>query len=293
VSRVRRWSWVNGGLRLWAAAVFVFLFAPIVTAVVYSFNKGVLGRQSSSFTGFTTHWYPDAWAQGELRHVVGVSFRVAIATAVLATVLGTITGLVLGRRRGVIPLLLEVLVYLLLIVPEIVLAVSLLLFYSKSGIGLGLWPLVFAHSPFTIALVAIIVRSRVVALDRATEDAAADLGAGAWRTFWDVTFPQLRPAMVAGAILAFTFSFDDLVISLFLSTPTVTTLPVFLFGTVKTGVRPDVYAIAAMMLAFTLVMLSASAILYRWQSRRSGAASRLATVLGGGAEAPAPAATVA
>jgi ABC-type spermidine/putrescine transport system permease subunit II len=287
VSRVRRFSWVNGALRLWALAVLVFLFAPIVTAVVYSFNKGSLGRQTAAFTGFTTHWYPDAWANGELRHVVGVSFRVAIATAVFATVLGTLTGLVLGRRRGVIPLLLEVLVYLLLIVPEIVLAVSQLLFYSKSGIGLGLWQLVAAHSPFTIALVAIIVRSRVVALDRATEDAAADLGAGAWRTFWDVTFPQLRPAIIAGLILAFTFSFDDLVISLFLSTPTVTTLPVFLFGTVKTGVRPDVYAIAAMMLAFTLVTLGGAALLYRWQSRRSGTATRLTTVLGGGEAVPA------
>lgn len=281
MSRLRRWSWVNGTLRLWAIAVFAFLFAPIVTAVVYSFNRGVLGRQTSSFTGFTTHWYPDAWANGELRHVVGVSFRVAIATALLATVLGTITGFALGRRRGrVIPFALEALVYLLLIVPEIVLAVSLLLFYSKAGVALGLWPLVAGHSPFTIAVVAIIVRSRVVALDRATEDAAADLGAGPWRTFWDVTFPQLRPAMLAGAVLAFTFSFDDLVISLFLTTPTVSTLPVYLFGTVRLGVRPDVYAIAAMMLAFTLVMLAIAAALYRWQSRRSGAGSRLTTLLG-------------
>jgi ABC-type spermidine/putrescine transport system permease subunit II len=281
VSRTRRWSWVNAGLGLWAVLVFAFLFAPIATAVIYSFNQGVLGRQTSTFTGFTTHWYRDAWANGELRHVVGVSFKVAIATSVLATVLGTITGYVLGRPRGrVLPVVLEALVYFLLIVPEIVLAVSMLLFYSKAGIALGLWPLVAGHSPFTIAVVAIIVRSRVVALDSATEDAAADLGAGSWRTFWDVTFPQLRPAMLAGAILAFTFSFDDLVISLFLTTPTVSTLPVFLFGTAKTGVRPDVYAIAAMMLAFTLVVLTASGLVYRWQARRSGASSRLTSVLG-------------
>jgi len=287
VRLIRRRSWVDGTLCLWTIAVFAFLFAPIVTAVLYSFNRGVLGKQTSSFTGFTTHWYPDAWANGALRHVAGVSLRVALATAVLSTALGTITGFALGRRRGrFVPLALEALVYLLLIVPEIVLGISLLLFYSKAGIGLGLWPLVAGHSPFTVAVVAIIVRSRVVALDRATEDAAADLGAGPWRTFWDVTFPQLRPAMLAGAILAFTFSFDDLVISLFLTTPTVSTVPVYLFGTVRLGARPDVYAIAAMMLAFTLVMLAASGLLYRWQARRSGAATQLTNVLASGNTAP-------
>jgi ABC-type spermidine/putrescine transport system permease subunit II len=283
--RVRRLRLIDGALGLWTTLVFVFLFAPIVTAVLYSFNKGVLGRQSSDFTAFTTAAYPDAWHNGALRHSITISFEVALATAVIATVLGTVSGFVLGRHRGrFIGGLLEALVYLLLIVPEIVLAVALLVFYSKLGISLDLWTLVAAHTPFTIALVALIVRSRVVTMDHATEEAAKDLGAGRLHVLWDVTLPQVRPAVLVGALLAFTFSFDDLVISLFLTTPTVTTLPVYLFGTVQLGVRPDVYAIATLMLGFTLVVLGLGGALYLWQLRREGRSASLAGVLGGGAE---------
>jgi len=164
---------------------------------------------------------------------------------------------------------LEVLVYLLLVVPEIVLAVALLLWYTKLHVNLGMATLIAGHTPFTIALVSMIIRSRVVALDRSVEEAAADLGANRWRTLRDVVFPQLRPAMVASLILAFTFSFDDVVISLFLSTPTVTTLPVYLFGTVRLGTTPAAYAIAVIMLAFTLVMLAITGLLYRHQVRRT------------------------
>jgi ABC-type spermidine/putrescine transport system permease subunit II len=161
-------------------------------------------------------------------------------------------------------------IYLLLIVPEIVLAVSLLLLYTKIGVPLGLLPLIGAHTPFTTAVVAMIVRSRVVALDRSLDDAAADLGASGFRAFVDIKLPLVRPAILAGAMLAFTFSFDCLVLSVFLTTPTVNTLPVYLFSTVRGGVRPDVFAIATMMLVFTLAVTALSAWVYRWQARRTG-----------------------
>jgi ABC-type spermidine/putrescine transport system permease subunit II len=281
VSRsLRRVDPTDAGLALWTGCVFIFLFAPIVTAVLYSFNRGVLGKQTATFTGFTTHWYPDAWHNSDLRHTVGVSFRVALATAVIAAVIGTMAGLTLARHRGrILTLSLEAMIYLLLIVPEIVLGVSLLLYYAKLGVSLGYWPLVAGHSPFTIAVVALIVRARALTLDRAAEESAADLGAGAFRTFWDVVRPQLQPAILAGALLAFTFSFDDLVISVFLTTPTVNTLPVYLFGSVRFGVTPDVYAIATMMLGFTLLVLGVGGVLYRLYARRtSGRTSR--TMLG-------------
>lgn len=281
--RARRTSATDAGLALWTVCVFVFLFAPIVTVVLYSFNRGVLGRQTANFTGFTTGWYPTAWTDGELRHSVTVSFEVAIFTALIATVIGAVAGFVLGRHGGrILRGSLEALVYLLLIVPEIVLGVSLLVFYTKLGVNLGLWTLVGAHTPFTIAVVSLIVRARVVAIDRSTEEAAEDLGASHVQTLRDVTLPQIRPAIVVGLLLAFTFSFDDLVISLFLATPTVTTLPVYLFGTVQLGVRPDVYAIASMMLGFTLLMLSLAGLLYIWQSRREGKAVSLVRALAGG-----------
>lgn len=291
-ARLRRlWhtSAVDGALGAWTLLVFVFLFAPIVTIVLYSFNRGVLGRQTAAFTGFTTGWYPQAWSDGELRHAVTVSFEVASATAIIATALGTVSGFVLGRHRGrLLRGSLEALVYLLLIVPEIVLAVSLLVFYSKLGVNLGLWTLVAGHTPFTIAVVSLIVRARVVAIDRSTEEAAADLGASRLNTFWNVTLPQVRPAIVVALLLAFTFSFDDLVISLFLATPTVTTLPVYLFGSVQLGVRPDVYAIAAMMLGFTLLTLALAGVLYGWQSRQEGRAMSLIRTLTRSGQSPLP-----
>ena len=272
--------------------MFVFLFAPIVTPVLYAFNQGVLGKQTSTFTGFTTQWFSAAWNNTELRSAVSISLRAAVFVALISTAIGTLTGITLVRHRGrVLRGTLEVLVYLLLIVPEVVLAVALLLWYTKLHVSLGLATLIAGHTPFTIALVALIIRSRVFALDRTIEEAAADLGSGRWYVLRDVIFPQLRPAMVACLILAFTFSFDDVVISFFLSTPTVTTLPVYLFGTVRLGTTPAAYAIAVIMLAFTLVMLSIMGLLYRHQLRRTAPARRRTQAVGvlgrGGAGGPA------
>jgi ABC-type spermidine/putrescine transport system permease subunit II len=279
----RRVPWTTAALGLWTALVFAFLFAPIGTAVLYSFNQGVLGKQSATFVAFTARWYGVAWHNDALRHSVAVSLRVALVTALIAVVLGTPAALALARSPGrLVPGLLEPLIFMLVIGPEIVLGVGFLLFYSKLGVALGMWPLVAAHSPFTIAVVALVVRARVVAIDRATEDAAADLGAGGWRIFWTITLPQLQTAVLAAAVLAFTFSFDDLVISVFLTTPTVTTLPVYLFGSARFGVTPDVYAIAAVMLAFTLIMLGLVALAFRWQSRRVGTQTRLTGALAPG-----------
>ena len=261
-------GWSERGLWGFTAIVFVFLFAPIVTTVLYAFNRGVLGRQTSTFTGFTTQWFAAAWNNSALRNALGVSLRAAIFVALISTAIGTLTGITLVRHRGrLLRGTLEVLVYLLLIVPEIVLAVALLLWYTKLHVSLGLVTLIAGHTPFTIALVSMLIRSRVVALDRRLEEASADLGASRWYTLRDVIFPQLRPAIVACLILSFTFSFDDVVISFFLSTPTVTTLPVYLFGTVRLGTTPAAYAIAVIMLAFTLVMLTFAGLVYRRQLR--------------------------
>ena len=277
LAAIRRVPWTTAALGVWTALVFVFLFAPVVTAFIYSFNEGVFGRQTSSFVGFTTHWYSVAWHNEALRHSVEVSLKVAALTAIIATILGTIAALAVARSPRIAGSALELLVYLLLIVPEIVLGVGFLLFYTKLGVSLGMWPLVLAHTPYTIAVVMLVVRARVLAIDRATEDAAADLGAGRFRVFWTVTFPQLQTAVLAAAVLAFTFSFDDLIISVFLATPTVTTLPVYLFGSVRFGLTPDVYAVAAAMFVFTLLMLAVVALAYGWQARRLGTRRGLAS----------------
>ena len=262
-------SWGDRALVLWTAAVFVFLFAPIATTIVFSFNEGVLGRQTAHFVAFTTRWYGVAWNDPYLRDSVVVSLKVAAVTAVLCTAIGAIIGLLLARYPGrIVRGTLEGVVYLLIIVPEIVLAVALLLFFTKAGITLGTSTLIAGHTPFGIAVVALIVRSRAVALDRTVEEAATDLGAGPVRTFVDVVLQQMRPALLASAILAFTFSFDDLITSEFLSTPTVTTLPVYIFGSVKTGIMPSIYATASIMLAVTLTGLATAILIYSQQTRR-------------------------
>jgi ABC-type spermidine/putrescine transport system permease subunit II len=275
MTRLARFRQCNWMFPAWTTIVFIFLFAPIVTAVVYAFNKGVLGHQTARFTGFTTRWFATAVDDSTLRSTVWVSFRVAAAVAVISAVIGAIAGYTIARRRGrILGRMLEGLIYLLLIVPEIVIAVALLVFYTRVNVQLSLLTLIAAHTPFSIAVVSLIVRSRVAVLDRDIEEAAHDLGAATIRTFWDVLLPQIRSAVLAGAILAFTFSFDDLVISLFLSTPTVTTLPVYLFGSLHNGIRPDVFAIATMMLAVTLLLLAFAAIALRSRTRSGGSLVR-------------------
>jgi ABC-type spermidine/putrescine transport system permease subunit II len=263
--------WWDRLLLAWVGVVLLFLLAPIITAVVYSFNQGSLGRQTSTFTHFTTQWYSVAWSDSVLRHAVSVSFRAALVVAPVAVALGTITGLALARHPSrVLRGTLLMLVYFLLIVPEVVLAVSMLLWYTKTHVSLGLATLIAGHTPYALSIIALIVRSRVVAFDPRLEESAGDLGARSWQVTRDVLLPQLRPALIAGLLLAFTLSFDDLVISDFLATPTVTTLPVYLFGTVHTGTTPEVYAAASMMLGFTLTVLGLAAVVYQRQSRRVG-----------------------
>ncbi|MGX6448728.1 ABC transporter permease [Patulibacter sp. S7RM1-6] len=255
----------------WTALALVFLFAPVVIAVLYAFNQGVGGKQTADFTGFTTHWFADAWHDETIRSAVGTSVRIALAVTVLAAALGTATGVAMARHhRPAVRRLLQGLVYLLLVVPEVVLGVSLLLFYTKTEQALGTATLVAAHTPSTMAVVALVVRSRVLALDPTIEESARDLGAAPWQVLRDVLVPQLRPAVLASAVLAFTFSFDNVVISQFLTTPQVSTLPVYLFGTVHYGTAPTAYAVAAMMLALTfLVLLLVGAVAW-WLHRRAG-----------------------
>jgi ABC-type spermidine/putrescine transport system permease subunit II len=239
----RRFNAIDTGLWLITICVFIFLLAPIVTVVIFAFNKGELGKQTSTFTGFTTHWFSAVWADPTLHHSLAVSLKVAVPMALISVIVGTTAGLAVVRHPWKpMRLMLEALMYYLLVVPEIVLGISLLIFFTRSNFTLGYMTLIAGHSPFPIAVVALIVRSRVVALDATLEDAAADLGARSWRSLLDVVLPQLLPAI-----------FDDLIISEMLATPTVSTLPVYIFGETHSGVAPNVYAIATMMLAVTLI----------------------------------------
>jgi len=256
-------------LGLWYAVAIVFLFAPIVTSIVFAFNVGTLGKQTAAFTGWTAQWFGAAWANLTLRNAVQTSLVVAFWAALIAVIIGTALGFALVRHPSArVRAALTGLTYILLIVPETVIGVSLLLFYAVTAIPLGLATLVAGITPLAISVTALIVRAGVVTLDRRLEEAAADLGASRWQTLRYVVLPHLTPAVLAGALMSYVFSFDNLVVSSFLTTPQINTLPVYLYGSLQYGPSPAVYAAAAAVLALTILLVGIAALLYRLVARR-------------------------
>jgi len=258
--------WVLGG---WYVLVVLFLFAPIATSIVYSFNLGTLGKQTSAFTGWTLAWYAAAWENLSLRHAIETSLVASFWSAVLAVIIGSALGYALVRHPSArVRTLLTGLTYVLLIVPETVTGVSLLLFYAVTGFRLSLVTLVLGITPLAISVTALIVRAAVLTLDRRLDEAAADLGAGKWQVLWFVVLPHLAPAITAGALMSYVFSFDNLVVSSFLTTPQVNTLPVYLYGSLQYGPSPAVYAAAVAVFIFTMALLGIAALFYRLVQRR-------------------------
>ena len=259
----------GGLLRGYAALVYVFLFAPIVVVVVFSFNAG---RHVAELTGFSLHWYQEAWSNQFVMRALRNSLFIASTTAVLATVLGTLSALALSTARPWLRRSFEQLTYVAIIVPGIVIGISTLVFvvtlfnwlnpwllYLWPGgnapqFGLGAYTVIAAHTMFTTAVVNVIVRTRMAGMDRSLIEASEDLYATPWRTFRQVTIPQLMPAIVSGFLLAFTFSFDDFIVAFFTAGQD-QTLPIFLFASIRRGVTPVVNAIASVLLLVTVTAL--------------------------------------
>ena len=248
----RRWDWLNGVLRTYAVLVYVFLFIPILIVVIYSFNKG---RFLMDWDGFGTNWYATALRNVGIQRALGTSVRVAAVNALVAVVLGTMAGIALARRSGKWSRPFLILVFLILVAPEIVDAISYLIFFVRINLGWSFARLVIGHSIFNSAVVTLIVLARLQGLDESLEEAAADLGATPARAFRQITLPLMLPAVLAGALLSFTFSLDDVIISSFVSTSGGTTLPVYVFSALRTGLRGDLAAISTVTLAATLVAL--------------------------------------
>jgi spermidine/putrescine transport system permease protein len=281
-SRPRRPKVDRGGvaveiwLRLQASLVYAFLYLPIVIVVIFSFNAN---RLATVWTGFSLDWYPEALSNSVVQNALGNSFIVAIPNAILATLFGTMAALGLQRVPRRIRIGFDVLTYISIIVPEIVIALATLVLFATSfsflddtfGIKLrfGYATIIAAHMLFNTSLVLLLVRARLTGMDRTLVDASADLFATPWRTFRQITFPQLLPAIMAGFLLAFTFSFDDFVITTFTSGPGSSTLPLWIFGQVKRSVSPETNAVATIMLMFTLAMLFVGQFLLLRNSRRT------------------------
>jgi ABC-type spermidine/putrescine transport system permease subunit II len=253
-------------LRAHATLLFVFLYAPILVVVLYAFNGG---RQVLVWDGFSTKWFGAALHDEAVTEALRNSLLIAFGNAVVAVVLGTMLALALPRMPKWIRMPLDALVTMTLVTPEIVFGVAALVFFTEVGIPLGFKTVLIAHVVFNASVVALVVRARFVGMSQDLEEASFDLGAGPLSTFRQVTLPRLAPAIVAGGLLAFTFSFDDFYTSFFVTGPGTPTLPLYIFSSLRFGISPIVNATAAMIL-----VLSLGAVLVAYLVLRRTAAGR-------------------
>lgn len=259
----------------YAVLAYVFLYAPIAVVVIFAFNGG---RDVLYWQGFSTRWFEVALETPEITGALKLSVLIALGNAVLACVLGTMLALALPRMRPWLRTPIDALAYMTLVTPEIVFAIAALVFFVQAGSRLGIesplgWhTILIAHVVFNASVVALVVRARFVSMGQQLEEASFDLGAGPLSTFRQVTLPQLAPAILAGGLLAFTFSFDDFITSFFVTGPESETLPIYIWGQLRFGVTPAINATAAMMLGLTLAaIVVAYLVLRRTSQGREGA----------------------
>lgn len=252
-----------GRLPRWLGAlvggVYLFLHLPLLVLVVFSFNAS---RFSVEWTGFTLDWYRVLLQRPDIIAGLRNSLIVGLASTVMATVLGTLLALALARSRLPGRRSVESLLYVPLVTPEVVAGISLLVLFASLKVALGLTTIVIAHVAFSVSFVTVVVLARLTGMDRSLEEAALILGADEWTTFFRVTLPQLLPGVVSGALLAFTLSFDDYVITSFVAGSGASTLPVVVYGMVRRNIDPTINAISALVLVVTTLLI--------WLADRAG-----------------------
>lgn len=250
--------------------VYAFFYTPILLLIVLSFNDN---NNVGIWTEPSTRWYREMFQNDDVMRALRNSLVVAFVSTVVSTVLGTMTALALERFRFKGQRLYDGLVYLPIIIPDVTMAVMMLLFFSQTfslldaafGVrpSFGLGTISLSHIAFNISFVAVVVRARLGQLDASLEEAAADLYADRWQTFRRVTLPLIMPGVAGGALLALTLSLDDVVVTSFVAGPGATTLPVYVFGLVRRGVTPLINAVSAVMLMASMVLVGASLVFQR------------------------------
>jgi spermidine/putrescine transport system permease protein len=268
--RTRR-RFLPTGLGSFTSMVYLFLYAPIIVLVILSFNSS---RFSTVWQGFSWRWYELAWRDKELIAALRMSLLIALATTLIATVIGTAAALALARYQFRLKQLAEAMVYLPVIIPEIVIGFSVAGLFGLLGVSFGISTVVAAHVAFAISYVVFVVRARVATFDPKLEEAAMDLGATPLQTFLRVTLPIILPGIVSAALLVFTISLDDFVITSFVAGPGAATLPIKIYSMVKTGVTPEINAISTILLLTTVLLVFVS------ESLSSGKLSRKALATG-------------
>ena len=250
---LRRWP-----LQLWLVIVGLFLYLPLLTLIAFSFNDS---KRNIVWRGFTTDWYRMALTDASLLEAFGNSLTIAALCTVVSVVLGALAAVALWRFRFRGRLAFEGAMAMPIVVPEICMGVAMLVFFARilpwpQGLAwpLNLGPIVIAHISFSFPFVAVVVRARLQSFDRAQEEAARDLGASDWAAFRDVLIPHLGPSLIAGALLAFTLSLDDFVITFFTSGPDTITFPVKVYSMVRFSVTPEVNAASTLLIVLTVLL---------------------------------------
>ncbi|MGL4522592.1 MAG: ABC transporter permease [Bacilli bacterium] len=236
----------------YATLLLAFLYLPILVLVVYSFNDSKINAR---WNGFTFDWYIELFQKEEVLRALFNSLTIAVTSTVVATILGTLAALALHRYRYKFEGAIKGLIYLPILVPEILMGLSLLILFSGIGFELNHLTVIIAHITFSISYVVIVVSTRLSAMGPELEDAANDLGATPWQTFRHITFPMIAPGVVAAALLTFTLSIDDFVISFFVSGPDSTTLPIYIYSLVKKGVSPEINALSTILIVVIIALM--------------------------------------
>lgn len=256
----------RGLLHAVSALLYVFLYAPILVLIAFSFNAA---EQTAVWSGLTLRWYRELWANDAVWDAAWNSARVAGATTISATVLGTAAALGLRGVTGRLQRVSSPVLLLPIVLPEIVMAVAMLGLFGALKLQLGFYTVWAAHVVFSLSYVVVVVRARLAGMDLSLEEASADLGATPWTTFWRVTLPQLWPAVASGALLVLTLSIDDYLITSFVAGIGNTTLPLQIYAMVRKRVTPEINAICTLLLLFTTALI----LLSVWLERRAAAPS--------------------
>ncbi|MCB2361199.1 extracellular solute-binding protein [Clostridium estertheticum] len=237
---------------LYLILIFMFLYIPIIVLIGFSFNQSKL---NVVWTGFTFKWYGSLLHNAGILDAVKNSFIIAIISTIISVIIGTLAAIGMYRYKFRAKKLVDAILYVPLVIPEIVMGISLLAFFSIAKIPLGRVSLIIAHVTFSIAYVVAVVKTRLDGFDRSVEEVAMDLGATPIKTFFNITLPIIMPGVIAGALLAFTLSLDDVIISFFVAGPSSVTLPLKVFSMVKFGVTPEINALSTILIFLTIIII--------------------------------------
>ena len=254
----KKWKWSN----LYLAIMILLMYFPLVMVVIFSFNES---RLSANFTGFSLKWYATLANDRDLKEALFNSILLGVLSCGISAVIGTLGAVGMARVKYKTKGMMEYLSTIPIMIPEIILGMVFLVFFSMLNLPFGMTTLVIAHTTFCIPYIFMMVKARLVGIDKSLEEAARDLGAGPIRTFFDITMPLIAPAGFSGSLLAFAMSFDDVVISIFVNGPRLNTLPVKVYAQLKTGVTPEINALCTII----LVVITAVLLLSSFLSKRA------------------------